>query len=349
MSQNKLISLFHITPFGSAINTRSYSSGAYRYGFNGKETDEESFSGAIAFEARILDSRIGRFLSLDPLQNYFSSSSNYSFAKNRTIDGVDFLGLYWKPVKSDGTDSKVGEKDIDHYVYVPPIIKYEYLGVKYDDISKLPNGYDQKLLKTINTQPENTVESITIETLSNDGNTKTLVEYKKDAKEKKETKYYKAKNMKTSDKGVSAICDYEGFESKWYDLGDGMYTIGYGHAEPKSKGKPKTYPNGITKDEAKDLMKKDLSSYEKGVQDAFGDAWLSQNQFDALVSVCYNRGVSGFKNSNMKSSFDKAKDATSVENVFLKAHGLSNTSKFYKGIQNRRNKEAKMFNKDTYL
>ncbi len=85
------------SPFGSAINTRSYSSGAYRYGFNGKETDEESFSGAIAFEARILDSRIGRFLSLDPLSSQYPWNCPYSFAENKVTRFIDLEGLEAAP------------------------------------------------------------------------------------------------------------------------------------------------------------------------------------------------------------------------------------------------------------
>lgn len=46
---------------------RSYSSTAYKYGFNGKEKDDEvkGAGNSVDFGARIYDSRIGRFLSVD--------------------------------------------------------------------------------------------------------------------------------------------------------------------------------------------------------------------------------------------------------------------------------------------
>jgi RHS repeat-associated protein len=79
-------------PFGSAMNTRSYSSGAYRYGFNGKEKDSESFNDAYDFGARIYDGRLGRFLSVDPLYTSFCETSTYSFGYNSPISFIDHNG-----------------------------------------------------------------------------------------------------------------------------------------------------------------------------------------------------------------------------------------------------------------
>jgi RHS repeat-associated protein len=88
---------------------RSYSSTAYKYGFNGKEKDDE-FKGAgnsLDFGARIHDPRLGRFLSLDPLSKKFPSESNYSFAGNNPIYLVDNNGeektTYYKIIAKDGT------------------------------------------------------------------------------------------------------------------------------------------------------------------------------------------------------------------------------------------------------
>jgi RHS repeat-associated protein len=43
--------------------------GHYRYGFNGKEKDEETYcdGNAYDFAARIYDERFGRWMSVDPL------------------------------------------------------------------------------------------------------------------------------------------------------------------------------------------------------------------------------------------------------------------------------------------
>ena len=84
-------------PFGSAINTRSYSSGAYRYGFNGKEKDSESFNDAYDFGARIYDGRLGRWFRVDNKFYLFAHQSPYSYALNTPIIVVDANGEYPKP------------------------------------------------------------------------------------------------------------------------------------------------------------------------------------------------------------------------------------------------------------
>ena len=67
----------------------------YRYGFNGQEKDDE-FNGNYAFEYRILDPRLGRFLSVDPLESEYPWNSTYAFAENRVIDGRDLEGREWE-------------------------------------------------------------------------------------------------------------------------------------------------------------------------------------------------------------------------------------------------------------
>ncbi len=78
---------------------RTYSSAAYSYGFNGKEKDDEiSGSGNnLDFGARIYDSRLGRWMSVDPLYNHPKniSQSSYNFAVNSPIIAIDKDGRIW--------------------------------------------------------------------------------------------------------------------------------------------------------------------------------------------------------------------------------------------------------------
>jgi RHS repeat-associated protein len=55
-------------PFGMLQPDRKWSLGSYRYGFNGKENDNEvkGEGNQIDFGSRIHDPRVGRFLSVDP-------------------------------------------------------------------------------------------------------------------------------------------------------------------------------------------------------------------------------------------------------------------------------------------
>jgi len=66
----------------------------YRYGFNGKENDNEvkGEGNQIAFEARIYDPRLGRFYSVDPVTNKYPDMTPYNFAANSPIWLVDRKG-----------------------------------------------------------------------------------------------------------------------------------------------------------------------------------------------------------------------------------------------------------------
>ena len=64
-------------PFGMLVPNRHGSSNSYRYGFNGKEKDDEVKGEGVQYDYgfRIYDARIARFLSMDPLLENFQSVS----------------------------------------------------------------------------------------------------------------------------------------------------------------------------------------------------------------------------------------------------------------------------------
>jgi len=80
-----------LTSKKSASNLRS----AYRYGYGSKEKDDE-ISGEgnmLDYGARFYNSRLARFLSLDPLTFYYPELSPYEYASNRPIVATDYNGL----------------------------------------------------------------------------------------------------------------------------------------------------------------------------------------------------------------------------------------------------------------
>ena len=84
-------------PFGSLEPGRTYaatSAGNYRYGFNGKENDNEvkGLGDQQDYGMRIYDPRVGRFLSVDPLTKAFSMLTPYQFASNSPIANIDLDG-----------------------------------------------------------------------------------------------------------------------------------------------------------------------------------------------------------------------------------------------------------------
>lgn len=90
-------------PGGALMPNRYASSAEYRYGFNGKEKDDEvkGITGSsYDFGARIYDPRIGRFLSMDPLASKYPAISPYVFVANNPIFFIDPDGRELKPASS---------------------------------------------------------------------------------------------------------------------------------------------------------------------------------------------------------------------------------------------------------
>lgn len=86
-------------PFGQEMGSeRAYStSNAYRYGFNGKEKDQENEFGNLThydYGARIYNPSIGRFLSQDPLSGEFAPWTPYHYAKDNPILRLDQTGKW---------------------------------------------------------------------------------------------------------------------------------------------------------------------------------------------------------------------------------------------------------------
>jgi RHS repeat-associated protein len=78
-------------------NTENGDGKDYRYGFNGQEKDNEikGVGNSLDFKFRAYDSRLGKFLSVDPLADSYPWNSTYAFAENRVIDGIDLEGAEW--------------------------------------------------------------------------------------------------------------------------------------------------------------------------------------------------------------------------------------------------------------
>ena len=93
------ISVNNYYPFGSLISDISRSSEDYRYGYNGKENDNEitGKNNTTDYGARTYANRLARFLSTDPLKSKFPSQSSYIYAGNNPILFIDFDGKEQRP------------------------------------------------------------------------------------------------------------------------------------------------------------------------------------------------------------------------------------------------------------
>ncbi|MCC7303457.1 MAG: hypothetical protein IT233_12530 [Bacteroidia bacterium] len=90
------------TAFGSLLPGRTYSSNTYKYGFNGKEGDNEikgSTGTSYDYGARMYDPRLGRFMSCDAYTTYYTELTPYQFAGNSPIvfkdNGGNTITIYY--------------------------------------------------------------------------------------------------------------------------------------------------------------------------------------------------------------------------------------------------------------
>jgi len=124
---------------------RSYTYENYRFGFNGMEKDDDIAQGDLDFGARIYDSRLGRWLSVDPLQEKYPNLSTYNYTANNPIlfkdpDGQKIF-IYFETGKVD----KDGTPIIESYEYnsgiKPPKDKFVKKTIR--TLNKTVNkGYD---------------------------------------------------------------------------------------------------------------------------------------------------------------------------------------------------------------
>lgn len=139
------------------------------------------------------------------------------------------------------------------------------------------------------------------------------------------------------EEGLSQIAQFEGFSPAIYKDVGGKPTIGYGHlvaGEEEAK-----YKNGITRDQADQILRNDAMSAEKSVKDLV-EVPLKQNQFNALASFVFNIGRKNFKDSTLLRELNKGHyDKVGVELVrWNKVDG-----RVVEGLVNRRAVEASLF------
>jgi lysozyme len=101
--------------------------------------------------------------------------------------------------------------------------------------------------------------------------------------------------MKTSPLGISLICQFEGFAAKAYRDIAGVWTFGYGTT--RVHGAPIKSGDTCTEEQAREYMAEDLVDFEATVESVLQEG--QQHQFDALVAMTYNIGISGFLGSTI--------------------------------------------------
>jgi lysozyme len=154
----------------------------------------------------------------------------------------------------------------------------------------------------------------------------------------------------TSDQGINLIKKFEGLAKEQddgmivpYRCAANVLTIGYGH----TKGVKKIMR--ITKDEAEQLLRDDLKVFEREVKNLV-TVPLTQYQFDALVSWCFNVGAANVKSSTLLKKLN-ASDYSAVPAQLMRWNKarVNGVLKPLNGLTRRRSAEAALFTMDSQL
>lgn len=141
-----------------------------------------------------------------------------------------------------------------------------------------------------------------------------------------------------SSNGMKLLEQFEGLRLEAYLDSAGIATIGFGSIR---------YPNGnkvklgdkTTKSQAKQYKLHDLKEFESTVNTSV-KVPLTQNQYDALVSLSYNIGSSAFKNSTLLKKLNSG-DYKEAAEQFLVWNKVN--SKKIQGLVKRREAEHNLF------
>lgn len=147
--------------------------------------------------------------------------------------------------------------------------------------------------------------------------------------------------MNISNKGKIFLTGVEGVCLSLYLDSVNVRTIGIGVTRteiPNINQLPWSY--SITMKECFELLDKSLVRYEDAVNKAL-KVKVSQNQYDALVSICYNIGTGGLTKSTFMKRVNNGESAARIAQAIM----MWNKPK---EIIGRRAKEVDLYNKGLY-
>lgn len=155
-------------------------------------------------------------------------------------------------------------------------------------------------------------------------------------------------DLNPSEECRNLIIKYEGLRLKAYSVGDGMITIGFGHAELESSSSFKL-GDEISMEEAIILFDRDLRRKEFFIKSLFRSwedesgkkIYITQSMFDAILSLTYNIGVGGFMDSGVAKNLKRRDYIGAAESI-----KITKLNPKFPMLEDRRIDESNLFLKD---
>lgn len=157
-----------------------------------------------------------------------------------------------------------------------------------------------------------------------------------------------AKQLSLSKNGLEFIKGFERLRNKKYVDSAGHPTIGYGHK--LLPGETEKFRNRIDENTALQLLAKDAKVAEDAVNGLVKKP-LTQQQYDALVSLVYNIGVEAFRKSKALKQLNSANYAGAAKEIAewrLVKNPKTNKREVSRGLVTRRSAELRIFGGGPY-
>lgn len=168
--------------------------------------------------------------------------------------------------------------------------------------------------------------------------------------------------MRCTSKGRNLVKKWEGIEDgdpKTVNLDPylcpaGYWTIGWGHVVRDPRGTmlrghhncqaaKAMYPKGISRDEAELLIAADLIVYENCVR-RIARKDCTQDQFDAMVALCFNIGPTAFIKSSVARHHAAGRDPEAADAFLMWVKATVDGRRItLKGLKNRRMDERALY------
>jgi lysozyme len=143
-----------------------------------------------------------------------------------------------------------------------------------------------------------------------------------------------------SDNGIRLIQEFEGLRLTSYLCSASVPTIGYGATFYQDGSKVKLGQT-ITRDQANQLLKDHLKEFEGSVIGLLNTTKVNQNQFDALVSFCFNLGAANLAKSQLLRFIKANPNDPKIAAEFAKWNRAG--GEVSRGLVRRRKKEAELY------
>lgn len=152
--------------------------------------------------------------------------------------------------------------------------------------------------------------------------------------------------MNASKRIVEFISSFEGFRaSPYYDIA-GVPTIGYGATYYQDGRKVTMQDAPITKQCALDLKEFHIEETEKIIR-KYVKSNINQNQFDALVSWCYNFGEGNLRTSTLLKKINANPNDPTIKASWVQWNKARNPKtgklEFSNGLNRRRHEEVAIY------